>query len=72
LGEKVVAPQQLLVVSLLAIRVPGTNVALAKSFCWELLMTPSLLVDNVSYDVATLIGCCFMVSIDRNDLILFP
>ncbi|KAL3765875.1 hypothetical protein ACHAW5_002108 [Stephanodiscus triporus] len=57
--KKVVAPQRLLVSSSAAIGGPATAAALAKSFRWESLLTPSLLVGNVGYAVATFIGLLF-------------
>jgi hypothetical protein len=57
--KKVVAPQRLLVSSSAAIGGPATAAALAKSFHWESLLTPSLLVGNVGYAVATFIGLLF-------------
>jgi uncharacterized membrane protein len=38
---------------------PATATVLAKSFHWESLMKPSLLVGNVNYAVATFIGLLF-------------
>jgi len=63
-GEKsfwknVVAPQRLLVASSAAIGGPATSAALAKSFQWDSLLTPSLLVGNVGYAVATFVGLLF-------------
>jgi uncharacterized membrane protein len=55
----VVAPQRLLVASSAAIGGPATAAALAKSFRWESLLTPSLLVGNFGYAVATFIGLLF-------------
>jgi uncharacterized membrane protein len=43
----------------LAIGGPATAAALAKSFRWKSLMTPSLLVGNVGYAVATFIWLLF-------------
>ena len=57
--EKVAAPQRLLVASSAAIGGPATAAALAKSFRWESLLTPSLIVGNVGYAVATFIGLLF-------------
>ncbi|KAL7531824.1 hypothetical protein ACHAXR_004257 [Thalassiosira sp. AJA248-18] len=57
--KNVVAPQRLLVGSSAAIGGPATAAALAKSFNWESLLTPSLLVGNVGYAVATFIGLLF-------------
>lgn len=57
--KKVVAPQRLLVASSAAIGGPATAAALAKSFRWESLLTPSLLVGNFGYAVATFIGLLF-------------
>eukprot|EP00581_Thalassiosira_minuscula_P003822 CAMPEP_0183743962 /NCGR_PEP_ID=MMETSP0737-20130205/65488_1 /TAXON_ID=385413 /ORGANISM="Thalassiosira miniscula, Strain CCMP1093" /LENGTH=469 /DNA_ID=CAMNT_0025979595 /DNA_START=376 /DNA_END=1786 /DNA_ORIENTATION=- len=57
--NNVVAPQRLLVGSSAAIGGPATAAALAKSFEWESLLTPSLLVGNVGYAVATFIGLIF-------------
>jgi len=57
--RNVVAPQRLLVASSAAIGGPATAAALAKSFEWESLLTPSLLVGNVGYAVATFIGLLF-------------
>ena len=59
LWRKVVAPQRLLVASSAAIGGPATAAALAKSFRWESLLTPSLLVGNVGYAIATFIGLLF-------------
>jgi hypothetical protein len=41
------------------IRGLASAAALAKFFCWELLMTHSLHVGNVGYAVATFIGLLF-------------
>jgi hypothetical protein len=57
--KKVAAPQRLLVASSAAIGGPATAAALAKSFRWESLLTPSLIVGNVGYAVATFIGLLF-------------
>ena len=57
--KNIVAPQRLLVGSSAAIGGPATAAALAKSFQWESLLTPSLLVGNVGYAVATFIGLLF-------------
>jgi len=57
--KNVVAPQRLLVASSAAIGGPATAAALAKSFGWESLLTPSLLVGNVGYAVATFAGLLF-------------
>jgi len=57
--RNVVAPQRLLVASSAAIGGPATAAALAKSFEWKSLLTPSLLVGNVGYAVATFIGLIF-------------
>ena len=56
---KMVEPQRLLVASSAAIGGPATAVALAKSFNWDSLLTPSLLVGNVGYAIATFIGLLF-------------
>jgi uncharacterized membrane protein len=56
---KMVEPQRLLVASSAAIGGPATAVALAKSFNWYSLLTPSLLVGNVGYAIATFIGLLF-------------
>ena len=56
---KMVEPQRLLVASSAAIGGPATAAALAKSFHWESLLTPSLLVGNVGYAIATFIGLLF-------------
>ena len=57
--EKVVAPQRLLTASSAAIGGPATAAALAQSHQWDSLLTPSLLVGNVGYAVATFIGLLF-------------
>lgn len=57
--RNVVAPQRLLVGSSAAIGGPATAAALAKSFEWKSLLTPSLLVGNVGYAIATFIGLLF-------------
>jgi uncharacterized membrane protein len=54
-----VEPQRLIVASSAAIGGPATAVALAKSFNWDSLLTPSLLVENVGYAIATFIGLLF-------------
>jgi uncharacterized membrane protein len=56
---KVVALQQLLVTSPAAIGRPATAAELEKSFSWESLLTPSLLVGNVGYAVTMVIGLLF-------------
>lgn len=56
---KMVEPQRLLIASSAAIGGPATAAALAKSFNWESLLTPSLLVGNVGYAIATFIGLLF-------------
>lgn len=53
------APQRLLVASSAAIGGPATAAALAKSFGWRSLLTPSLLVGNVGYALATFVGLLF-------------
>ena len=55
----VAAPQRLLAASSAAIGGPATAAALAKSFGWKSLLTPSLLVGNVGYAVATFLGLIF-------------
>ena len=57
--KNVVSPQRLLVGSSAAIGGPATAAALAKSFKWESLLSPSLLVGNVGYAIATFIGLLF-------------
>ena len=57
--KKVVAPQRLLTASSAAIGGPATAAALAQSHNWESLLTPSLLVGNVGYAIATFIGLIF-------------
>jgi uncharacterized membrane protein len=57
--KKMAAPQRLLTASSAAIGGPATAVALAQSHQWQSLMTPSLLVGNVGYAVATFIGLLF-------------
>lgn len=57
--KKVIAPQRLLTASSAAIGGPATAAALAQSHQWDSLLTPSLLVGNVGYAVATFIGLFF-------------
>lgn len=57
--KNVVAPQRLLIASSAAIGGPATAAALAQSHSWDSLLTPSLLVGNVGYAVATFIGLLF-------------
>ena len=57
--SSMVAPQRLLVGSSCAIGGPATAAALAKSFEWKSLLSPSLLVGNVGYAIATFIGLLF-------------
>lgn len=57
--KKVIAPQRLLAASSAAIGGPATAAALARSHQWDSLLTPSLLVGNVGYAVATFIGLLF-------------
>lgn len=57
--QNVVAPQRLLTASSAAIGGPATAAALAKSFNWNSLLTPSLLVGNIGYAVATFIALLF-------------
>ncbi len=57
--KKVIAPQRLLTASSAAIGGPATAAALAQSHQWNSLLTPSLLVGNVGYAVATFIGLLF-------------
>jgi uncharacterized membrane protein len=57
--KKVIAPQRLLTASSAAIGGPATAAALAQSHQWDSLLTPSLLVGNVGYAVATFIGLLF-------------
>ena len=57
--SNMVAPQRLLVGSSCAIGGPATAAALAKSFEWKSLLSPSLLVGNVGYAIATFIGLLF-------------
>eukprot|EP00986_Skeletonema_menzelii_P003759 scaffold1202_cov149-Skeletonema_menzelii.AAC.4 len=57
--KNVVAPQRLLTASSAAIGGPATAAALAQSNQWESLLTPSLLVGNVGYALATFIGLLF-------------
>lgn len=57
--KKVIAPQRLLAASSAAIGGPATAAALAQSHQWDSLLTPSLLVGNVGYAVATFIGLLF-------------
>ena len=57
--SNMVAPQRLLVGSSCAIGGPATAAALAKSFEWNSLLSPSLLVGNVGYAIATFIGLLF-------------
>lgn len=56
---KVVAPQRLLTASSAAIGGPATAAALAHANKWKSLLTPSLLVGNVGYAIATFIALAF-------------
>ena len=57
--EGFVAPQRLLVASSAAIGGPATAAALAKASGWPSLVTPSLLVGNLGYAVATFAAIAF-------------
>ena len=57
--EGIVARQRLLVASSAAIGGPATAAALAKSNGWSSLVTPSLLVGNLGYAVATFAAIAF-------------
>jgi len=57
--KKVISPQRLLTASSAAIGGPATAAALAQSNQWDSLLTPSLLVGNVGYAIATFIGLLF-------------
>ena len=57
--KKVIAPQRLLTTSSAAIGGPATAAALTQSNQWDSLLTPSLLVGNVGYAIATFIGLLF-------------
>jgi uncharacterized membrane protein len=57
--KKVFAPQRLLTGSSAAIGGPATAAALAQSSQWDSLLTPSLIVGNVGYAIATFIGLLF-------------
>jgi hypothetical protein len=56
---KTAAPQRLLTASSAAIGGPATAAALAQSNQWDSLLTPSLLVGNVGYAVATFIALVY-------------
>lgn len=53
------APQRLLAASSAAIGGPATACALAQANNWKSLLTPSLLVGNVGYAVATFIALAY-------------
>ena len=57
--EGIVAPQRLLVASSAAIGGPATAATLAKASGWSSLVTPSLLVGNLGYAVATFAAIAF-------------
>lgn len=57
--NKIAAPQRLLTASSAAIGGPATAAALAQSSQWKSLITPSLLVGNIGYAVATFIALLF-------------
>ena len=57
--EGMVAPQRLLVASSAAIGGPATAAALANANGWKSLVTPSLLVGNLGYAVATFAAIAF-------------
>ena len=57
--EGFVAPQRLLVASSAAIGGPATAAALAKASGWRSLVTPSLLVGNLGYAIATFAAIAF-------------
>ena len=57
--EGFVAPQRLLVASSAAIGGPATAAALAKASGWPSLVTPSLLVGNLGYAIATFVAIAF-------------
>ena len=57
--EGFVAPQRLLVASSAAIGGPATAAALAKASGWPSLVTPSLLVGNLGYAIATFAAIAF-------------
>ncbi|KAL7554605.1 hypothetical protein ACHAWF_018105 [Thalassiosira exigua] len=62
---KAAAPQRLLAASSAAIGGPATAVALARSFRWTKLASPSLLVGNFGYAVATFLGLAFYGAFKR-------
>ncbi|KAK1742255.1 DUF819 domain-containing protein [Skeletonema marinoi] len=64
--KKVIAPQRLLTASSAAIGGPATAAALAQSNQWESLLTPSLLVGNVGYALATFIGLLFYGAVKKS------
>ena len=57
--EKVAAPQRLLAASSAAIGGPATAAALAQANEWRSLITPSLLVGNVGYAIATFLALAY-------------
>jgi len=57
--KKATAPQRLLTASSAAIGGPATAAALAQSQRWKSLLTPSLVVGNVGYAIATFVGLAF-------------
>lgn len=57
--KRIVAPQRLLVASSAAIGGPATAAALAKTFEWRSLLTPSLVVGNIGYALATFVALLF-------------
>lgn len=59
----VVLPQRLLVASSASIGGPATAAALASSNGWDSLITPSLLVGNLGYAIATFIGVAFYATV---------
>lgn len=60
--EKIAAPQRLLTGSSAAIGGPATAAALAQANEWKSLISPSLLVGNVGYAVATFIALVYYSS----------
>lgn len=57
--KKIAAPQRLLAGSSAAIGGPATAVALAQTNEWTSLLTPSLLVGNIGYAIATFIALIY-------------
>ena len=65
---EVMQPQRLLCASSASIGGPATAAALASSNGWKSLITPSLLVGNLGYAIATFVGILFH-SVSRKTLI---